>query len=104
MSKPRGTTEEKRAHAKRRAMERHGVHLNRIDLIKIREMIGSNKAKFVERQSADRAVFLIQYKEAEMVCVYSSRHKTIVTIFPPEDTDKFKARMPKKWTPPTEKA
>ncbi len=100
MQKPRGTTIEKRAHAKRRALERHGVSLNRFDLLAIREMIDKSKAKFIERQSADRTVWLINYKDVEMVGIYSRRHGTLVTVFPPEDTEKFKARMPKKWTPP----
>jgi hypothetical protein len=102
MGKPRGTTVEKRAHAKRRALERHGVNLNKADLLAIREMIDKSKAKFIERQSADRTVWLINYKDAEMVGIYSRRHGTLVTVFPPEDTEKFKARMPNKWTPPAE--
>jgi hypothetical protein len=83
MNVQQGTTEEKRAHAKKRAEQRHGLTLNRYDLNEMRNHIVRSKAFCVERQSIDRAKFYIVFRGKEMVVVYSRRHKTIVTLLPP---------------------
>ncbi len=101
MGKSHGTTVEKQARTRRRALERHGVNLNNEDLLALREMITNNKATFIERESIDRSVWLIHYKGAEMVGVYSRRHGTLVTIFSAKDTEKFKARIKRRAAPPT---
>lgn len=78
-----GTTEQKKAHAKKRALERHGLTLNRYDMAEIKNHIANSKAICVSRESIDRARFYTVFRGKEMVVIYSRRHKTIVTVLPP---------------------
>ena len=82
MKVQQGTTEQKKKHAKKRAMERHDLTLNRQDMAEIRDQIDKSKAICVSRQSIDRAKFYLIFKDKEIVVVYSKRHKTIVTVLP----------------------
>lgn len=76
-----------RNHAKQRALERYNIDLNRQDLETIRLMIQrpelhKDHITFVERQTIDRTVWLVKYKEKQLKVVYSKRHKSIVTVLP----------------------
>lgn len=87
MRKPTKKTRWMRNHAKRRALERYEIELNWQDLEAIRRMIqrsGLHKEQivFVERQTIDRTVWLVKYKEKKLKVVYSKRHKSIVTVLP----------------------
>lgn len=90
MRKPTKKTRWMRNHAKQRALERYELDLNRQDLEVMRLMIQrpelhKDHITFVERQTVDRTVWLIKYKEKELKVVYSKRHKSIVTVLPNEE-------------------
>lgn len=74
-----------RIHAKRRAVERYSLDLNRQDLRNIVTVIQSNKATPVEKQSHRVTVFDLTYNEVDVRVVYDKQRKTIVTFLPKED-------------------
>lgn len=73
-----------RAHAKRRALQRYSLILNRQDLDDIVSKIKSRDAEFVERQSNRVTIWRLSFKETLIRVVYDSLRHTIVTFLPLE--------------------
>lgn len=73
-----------RKHAKRRARERYGVNLNRIDIIRIIETISSEgqDAVFLLRGSRTRTHWAVKYNSNVFICVYDSGKRNIATFLP----------------------
>lgn len=73
-----------RIHAKRRALERHGLQLNRFDLFEMVKLIQGQKAEFVERQSLRVTVWRVPWGDRKLKVVYDKVRKNIVTVLPVE--------------------
>jgi hypothetical protein len=71
-------------HAKRRALERYGLSLNRKSYGELVKIIQSGKALFLERQSNRISIFSLTYQEKQLKCVYDSHRHKIVTLLPNE--------------------
>jgi hypothetical protein len=69
-----------RQHCKTRARQRYDLELSSKDVIKIRDIIQSNRAQFVSRSSLDRTLWDVNYDGTILRVVYSKRHKMPVTI------------------------
>ena len=66
-------------HAKQRAFERYGEHLNRAGYYVLVKMIQNGDSVCIKRVSNDRSIHLVDGK----VAVYSRRRHKIVTFLPP---------------------
>lgn len=71
-------------HAKRRAMERYEIDLNRHKRLEIVHMIQTGKAQLVRKQSHRVTIFSLQYEGKEVVVVYDGQRKTLATFLPIE--------------------
>ncbi len=76
-----------RQHAKRRAEERFGLHLNRDDYRDMVRLVRSGGGKFVGRESLRLSHWEITWPRGPegvlMHAVYDSKRGTIVTVMPP---------------------
>lgn len=71
-----------RIHAKRRALERFGLELNRQDLRSIVDIIQKQQARFIERQSLRVTIWEVMYSGQLMRAVYDSKRKAVVSFLP----------------------
>ena len=76
-----------RRHAKRRAMERYNVQLNRGQLKEIVGLIHTQKAKFIVRGSHRITFWSVPYNGTKMIAIYDSTRHTVVTFLPPTLTE-----------------
>ena len=74
-----------RIHAKRRALQRYDISLNREDLEKIIQLIQTGKGRCIEKQSNTRTIFIVEYKGKDCKVVYDKLRKNICTFLPMED-------------------
>lgn len=81
-------------HAKRRALERYGITLNRHDMRALVELIQSGRTEFVEHQSHRVSVHRVPLGTQMARVVYDRQRQTIVTFLPPEPNN---ARPPASW-------
>lgn len=70
------------AHAKKRAEERYGLDLNKQARNEIVEMIQTNQAKFVGKQSNTRTLWQVSYQEQNLNVVYDKARSTMCTVLP----------------------
>ena len=81
-----------RKHSKLRALQRHGLGLNRDDLRRMREMIQTGKATFLYRKSNRLTVFRLVLEQdtgvetisTDLVVYYDSGAHEIATVLPKE--------------------
>ena len=73
-----------RAHAKRRARERYGLHINRDLYRELVQRIQLGRARIIERQSNRIAVHLLEIDGVQYPVAYDNQRQTIVTFLPQE--------------------
>lgn len=76
-----------RKHAKRRALERYDLALNRDDLRAWVKQIQEGQARKLEQQSLRVGKYVITHQGQEVVVIYDRHRKTIVTCLPPKEQD-----------------
>lgn len=67
-------------HAKKRAYERLGIEMSTADICSIIRQIQAGKARFIERQSNRVTVFEISVVGNDVLVLYDSSRKTIITF------------------------
>lgn len=72
------------AHAKKRAEERYGLNLNKEARHEIVQMIQTNQAEFVGKQSNTRSLWRVQYQDQSLNVVYDKARNTMCTVLPKE--------------------
>lgn len=72
------------AHAKQRAEERYGLNLNKEARHEIVQMIQTNQAEFVGKESNTRTLWRVQYQEQSLNVVYDKARSTMCTVLPKE--------------------
>jgi hypothetical protein len=77
---PRNSMEWQTVHARRRAMQRHGVKLNRNRLGEIVAQIRKTRAAFLARLSRRITVWRVESDGREMVAFYDSVRHTVATL------------------------
>lgn len=77
-------SEAQNRHAKRRAMERYGIDLNRHKRLEMVHMIQNGKAECVRKQSHRVSIFSLQYEGKEVIVVYDRQRKTLASFLPIE--------------------
>ena len=70
------------AHAKKRAEERYGLNLNKEARHEIVQMIQTNQAEFVGKQSNNRTLWRVNYQEQSLNVVYDKARSTMCTVLP----------------------
>jgi hypothetical protein len=71
-----------RIHAKRRALERYNLGLNREQLNELTQMIQQGKSRFLEKQSLRVSIHELQAFDRTLYVVYDKNRKTIITFLP----------------------
>jgi len=69
-------------HAKRRAIERYGLKLNKRNIMDIVKKIINNQAIFVEKQSCSRSIFMVEFSGHQLKVVYDKTRKSLRSILP----------------------
>lgn len=69
-------------HAKRRAMERYGLDLNKKMREDIKKLIKTGSAKKIEQQSNSRVLYEVEVDDAIIRLIYSRTTHKIVTLLP----------------------
>ena len=69
-------------HAKRRAIERYGLSLNKFALKEMVRQIQSGKAQFLERSSIRVTKWLVKHEGQMIPVVYDNKSHTVVTFLP----------------------
>lgn len=77
-----------RIHAKKRALERYNLEVDRKLLNWFAEQIKNNKAIFFRRRSNRVTNWIVRYKEQDYLVSYDKQRKTIITFLPKEKMDK----------------
>jgi hypothetical protein len=72
------------AHAKKRAGERYGLNLNKEARHEIVQMIQTNQAEFVGKQSNNRSFWRVTYQDQPLNVVYDKARSTLCTVLPKE--------------------
>lgn len=72
------------AHAKKRAEERYGLDLNKQARHEIVNMIQTNQAEFVAKQSNTRTLWRVNYQDQSLNVVYDKARSTMCTVLPKE--------------------
>jgi hypothetical protein len=72
------------AHAKQRAEERYGLNLNKQARHDVVQMIQTNQAEFVGKQSNSRTLWRVQYQDQSLNVVYDKVRSTVCTVLPKE--------------------
>jgi hypothetical protein len=72
------------AHAKQRAEERYGLNLNKDARHEIVQMIQTNQAEFVGKESNSRTLWRVNYQEQSLNVVYDKARSTLCTVLPKE--------------------
>jgi hypothetical protein len=75
-----------RAHAKRRAMERYGILLNREAYLELRDVIRSGGGQLIIKDGKT-TIWRVPYQGQELLTIYNRTTHEIVTFLPPELTD-----------------
>ena len=78
-------TLQQRQHAKQRFLERHGLDFNRKVRRYFEEKIECGVYRLVQRQSNRVEVIDIRYKDGIYRCVYDTKRRNIVTVFPNDE-------------------
>lgn len=73
-----------RNHAKMRAKERYNLSLNRYDLNELSELIKSDKAICLKKQSNRIHIYNLDYKGSNIIVAYDHVRRTVVTFLPKE--------------------
>lgn len=73
-------------HAKRRAMQRYGLDLNKSLHKQLAQAIRDGHATFVKRRSRTRTVWLVELEGRKIRAVYDSNQHNLVTVLPPTGT------------------
>lgn len=73
-----------RIHAKRRIEQRFGIQINRHDIREIVNLIQTNRAKFIEKQSNSRSLFSLVFKDNLLYVIYDKTRKNICTFLTEE--------------------
>lgn len=73
-----------KAHAKRRAKERHGIDLHQDAMVKLVKQIQAGKATLIDRQSLRVTRWWVTHEGQPLPVVYDNRRKAIVTVLKPE--------------------
>jgi len=81
---PKKTSKILNAHAKKRAAERYDVDLNKDARREIVQMIRSNHADFVSKQSNNRSLWRVDYEGQPLNVVYDKQRSTLCTVLPKE--------------------
>ena len=71
-----------RAHAKRRAMERFGIQMNRQDYWALLRKVQKGDGIVIERQEAGRMKYAVIWEDKVIPLIYDKTSKTIVTVLP----------------------
>jgi hypothetical protein len=71
-----------RVHAKRRAYERYGLTLNRLDLRGMVQQIQGGRAVFVERESLRLTRWIVVVHDLHVTVVFDAQRHAIVTCLP----------------------
>lgn len=71
-------------HAKRKAFQRYGVTLNRIDYRNLVHKIQEGKAIRLYRQSNRVTIWKVDFNGTSMIAVYDSARKTICSFLSPD--------------------
>ena len=74
-------------HFKNRCFERLGVSATKADIDEMKHDIRKNKAKFLERKSRSRTLWLIERWQQEFVAVYDNNKKDFVTCYLPGEQE-----------------
>lgn len=88
MSKKKKTPRILNAHAKQRAEERYGITLNHDQRAEIVQMIHTNQAEFVGKQSNNRTLWRVNYQNQDLNVVYDKARSAMCTVLP-KDTIEF---------------
>jgi len=72
-----------RAHARRRALERYGIVLNKEARRAMVEAVRSGRARLVHRRSNRVATYEIEWEGRTVLLSYDRKRGTIVTFLPP---------------------
>ena len=84
MSNTKKTPQVLNAHAKQRAEERYGLNLNKEARHEIVQMIQTNQAEFVGKESNSRTLWRVQYQDQSLNVVYDKARSTMCTVLPKE--------------------
>ncbi len=84
MSNSRKTPHVLNVHAKQRAKERYGINLNKQARHEIVQMIQTNQAEFVGKESNSRTLWRVQYQDQSLNVVYDKARSTMCTVLPKE--------------------
>lgn len=71
-----------RTHFKSRFQQRFGQTINSSDYRRIIDMIQNNEAEFVGRQSVNKSIFRVTYKDVSFYVVYNKQRKELHTCMP----------------------
>lgn len=71
-------------HAKRRALERYGIDLNRHKRQEIINKIHNGIAVLVRKQSHRVSIFSVKFEGQEVIVVYDKQRKTLASFLPLE--------------------
>ena len=82
-----------RAHAKRRALERYGLDINRRRMKEIVVLLQAGLAEFLERQSCRISLWKMNIDGVDVRVVYDNKRKTIVSFLPLEDQWKMEEEV-----------
>lgn len=72
------------AHAKKRAEERYGLSLNHDQRREIVDMIQSQQAEFIGKQSNTRSLWRVQFQDQSLNVVYDKARRAMCTVLPKE--------------------
>ena len=78
------TPQKLNAHAKQRAEERYNLNLNKQARHEIVQMIQTNQAEFVGKESNTRSLWRVQYQDQSLNVVYDKARNTMCTVLPQE--------------------
>lgn len=79
----------RRVHAVRRLYERYDLQLSRHDYQELCRLIQRRQATLLERQTCSRLKLLVNYRGHDIIVVYSTTTRQVVTALPreTEETD-----------------
>jgi hypothetical protein len=75
------------SHSKRRASERYGLNLSRLDLLRIVDLILGKSATFVRRHTNRVSEWEVIYSGKRLRLLYDCRRKMVVTFLPDSRSD-----------------
>lgn len=94
MSAKNAKAKRQKAHARRRANERYGIHLGQHQYDEMCRMIRHNeKCKFLDKQSNRVSLFALNYEGEWLPVVYDKQRHTVVTVLPPAALEPYRASL-----------